>query len=177
MARSRSDSNRWSGALLDAWKVVDPTTTATVDQLRPPEKVPPARSGHPSERCRHPRNGGLGPSRCSSRHTPRMGSPARARLAVSHVPQQYYRLDAWSLTRASRTLDDPRDVGFRNIILSNHAPELFGIRALPRTHQMGGTNDHQRRRRCRALNPAIFRHSIEVADATSRPRGWSATTR
>ena len=23
--------NRWSGALLDAWKVVDPTTTATVD--------------------------------------------------------------------------------------------------------------------------------------------------
>ena len=27
--------NRWSGALLDAWKVVEPTTTATVDQLRP----------------------------------------------------------------------------------------------------------------------------------------------
>lgn len=163
--------NRWSGALLDAWKVVDPTTTATVDQLRPHLK-----SGfpwHDPDTIREVPSPAEWWARVEpmfiAAYTANGLSPARARLAASHVPQQYYRLDAWSLTEGIEdALRRTRDAGFRNIILSNHAPEL------PRLVRSLGLNKWVERTITSAgvgvekPNPAIFRHSIEVADADVR---------
>ena len=163
--------NRWSGALLDAWKVVEPTTTATVDQLRPHLK-----SGFP---WHDPDTVREAPSPAEwwarvepmfiAAYTANGLSPARARIAASQVPQQYYRLDAWSLTEGIEdALRRTRNAGFRNIILSNHAPEL------PRLVRSLGLTEWVERTITSAgvgaekPNPAIFSHSIEVADADVR---------
>lgn len=49
----------------------------------------------------------------------------RAELAAALVPTEFYGVDAWTIVDgAEAALRVTRTAGFRNVILSNHAPEL-----------------------------------------------------
>lgn len=163
--------NRWSGALLDAWKIIDPTATATADQIRPHLK-----SGfpwHDPDTTREVQSPAAWWAQVEpmfiEAYTANGLSPAHARVAASHVPQQYYRPDAWSLTGgATDALRLTRDAGFRNIILSNHAPELPGL-----VRSLGLAEWVERTITSASVgaekpNPAIFAYAIEAAEADTR---------
>lgn len=117
----------WSGALVDAWKSIDPACTATAQELRPylregfpwhsPEIVRPAQSAAQWWTMLRPifinayLKNGL--------------DLAGAEAAASRVPTEFFRPEAWSVVDgAHAALRLTKDAGFRNIVLSNHAPEL-----------------------------------------------------
>ncbi|MGN6220568.1 MAG: hypothetical protein ACTHNQ_13785 [Microbacterium sp.] len=85
----------WSGALLDAWRRIDIGAAGTVDQLRPY-----LRDGFPWH-------------------------DTATEVAAFYVPTEFYRRDAWVvIDGAEAALELTRAAGYRNILLSNHAPEL-----------------------------------------------------
>jgi putative hydrolase of the HAD superfamily len=52
-------------------------------------------------------------------------TPETAELAIAEIPREYYRPTAWTLAEdAIPALQHTAGVGYRNVILSNHAPEL-----------------------------------------------------
>jgi putative hydrolase of the HAD superfamily len=117
----------WSGALLDAWRQVQPSTMVTADLLRPY-----LRSGfpwHAPDVVRAP----LSPEQWWASLRPViMGAYVRAGLDTDHaasatacVPAEFYRTDAWTVIQgATEALRVTSDAGYRNVILSNHPPEL-----------------------------------------------------
>jgi putative hydrolase of the HAD superfamily len=92
------------------------------------------------------------------------GERPLAREAAREVPAIFYRTTAWSvIDGAMEALALTRDAGYRNIILSNHPPELptlvdsLGLsRLVERTITsalVGADKPH----------PSIFRHALHVA--------------
>lgn len=89
--------------------------------------------------------------------------------AAARVGGQYYRVDAWELIDgATEALALTRQYGYRNVILSNHAPELPQLVAalgldvdLVITSAMVGAEKP---------NPRIFAHALQISDAG--PERW-----
>ncbi len=118
---------RWAGALVDAARVVDPTTNVTVEQVRPslgsgfpwhqPEVVRPATS--PSQWRAE-----LAPVFVRAYRAAGMPDDLAER-AAAQVRVEYYRPESWQLRKgAVEALTLVRRAGFRSLILSNHGPEL-----------------------------------------------------
>lgn len=117
----------WAGALLDALTVVDPKANVTLDRLRPglstgfpwhtPDEVVDARTP----------DGwwwSLRPTFLAAYHGAGV-HPSTARAAADRVREEFYRQDAWELIDGSlEALSTTRSAGYRNVILSNHGPEL-----------------------------------------------------
>jgi putative hydrolase of the HAD superfamily len=56
------------------------------------------------------------------------GSPTLAEAAIAAVPASFYRADAWTpIEGAVEALGITKAAGYRNVILSNHAPELSSL--------------------------------------------------
>jgi len=119
--------NLWSGALLDAWRRVDDQAVGTVEQLRPHlrDRFP----WHDSLTVRTAQTpdewwAALHPVFVEA-YTALGVDAVRADEAASHVPAEFYRRDAWTvIDGAEGALSVTKTAGYRNIILSNHAPEL-----------------------------------------------------
>lgn len=162
---------RWAGALLDALALIGPTSITagiTADELRPG-----LADGFPWHRPDEI----VGPTDAATwwqRLTPVLvgayeaaGVPSElAVAAASGVAGQFYRLDAWELIDgAVAALELTHDHGFRNVILSNHAPEL------PELVTALGLDPLVDRVITSALigvekpNPRIFRYAIEISGA------------
>lgn len=120
----------WSGALRDALLRVDPSSGITPEQLRPglidgfPWHTPEVTTGP------------LTPAEWWARIRPmfvaaftRTGvDRAVAERAADLAPTEFYRVDAWEVVDGAETaLTLTQDAGYRNVILSNHAPELAGL--------------------------------------------------
>ncbi len=117
----------WAAALLDALRLVRPSTTITAQLLSPhlgsgfpwhtPDVVRPRQS----------------PNQWWATLTPTIVSAyvgagvdaEHAESAAAYVPAEFYRPDAWNLVEgAADALRVTRDAGYRNVILSNHPSEL-----------------------------------------------------
>lgn len=160
---------RWAGAVVDALRRVDPTITTTASDLRPYLK-----SGFPWHRPEivtnpMPAQGWwdrLKPTilaACTAAAIPVDIATTAAKL----LPEEFYRLDAWELIAdALAALTYTRIAGYRNVILSNHGPEL------PRLVIQLGLDDHVELTITSATvgaekpNPAIFNYAISVTGAS-----------
>jgi putative hydrolase of the HAD superfamily len=120
----------WSGALADAWSGVAPSRPVTAAELSPclgagfpwhdPNAVAPPLS--PEQWWAKLRPVFIGA------YTSAGLDHERAEQAALRVPVEYYRPDAWTLIDgAVDALRTTAAAGYRNIILSNHAPELPGL--------------------------------------------------
>lgn len=166
---------RWSGALLDAWKLIDPTASATVDHLRPH-----LRDGFPWHTPQTTRQvqsaaqwwAALRPMFVAA-YTANGLDAAQADAAAARVPDQFYRLGAWTvISGADEALRLTRDAGYRNIILSNHAPELPDlVRALGLADLVEQTITSANVG-AEKPNPAIFTFAMEAAGLTSTQAAW-----
>ena len=117
----------WSGALLDALRLVEPSTTVTPEQLSPL-----LRSGFPwhspdvvgAQQSAEQWWASLTPTIIDAYLG--VGVDAKhAESATASVSAEFYRTDAWTLVEgAPDALRETRDAGYRNVILSNHPPEL-----------------------------------------------------
>jgi putative hydrolase of the HAD superfamily len=167
--------NLWSGALLDAWQHVDPLSAATVEQLRPhlrdrfpwhePDTVRSGQSAAEWWAKLHPM--------FAAAYTANGLDPARAEAAASRVPAEFYRLDAWTIIDgAEEALLVTKTAGYRNIILSNHAPELpelvssLGLASLIEQTITSATVGAEK------PNPAIFTFAMASADVTGTGEVW-----
>jgi putative hydrolase of the HAD superfamily len=93
-------------------------------------------------------------------------APADAERAIAAIPQEYYRSTAWTLaTGAVPALNTITAAGYRNVILSNRAPELpqlvadLGLASwidLTITSAAVGAEKPNRR---------IFEHAIQISGA------------
>jgi putative hydrolase of the HAD superfamily len=122
-----SRSGRWSGALIDALRHVDASLPLTLDEVRPH-----LMTGLPWHTPAHPTRP-LSATDWWSRLTPTFsrvyadcGVPKDvAERAVTRVRQEFVRVSAWTVApQALLALAHTRAAGRRNVILSNHTPEL-----------------------------------------------------
>lgn len=119
--------DRWTGALLDALRHADPTTTITVQQLRP--HLSTGFPWHSPEVSSPPKTASqwwdaLQPTLRRAYSLARVPDEI-AEVAISRVATEFYRPDAWTvIDGATKALAATRDAGYRNVILSNHGPEL-----------------------------------------------------
>lgn len=119
--------DRWSGALLDAWRYVDPTIAATAAQLRP--YLSAGFPWHDPTTVRPPQSAdqwwaALQPLFVTALTENGLGLEL-AEHVVARVPAEFYRVDAWTvIDGAIDALAITKAAGYRNVILSNHAPEL-----------------------------------------------------
>ncbi|MFT3889403.1 MAG: HAD family hydrolase [Arachnia sp.] len=166
---------RWSGALLDAWRLIDPTTSATADHLRP--HLQSGFPWHDADTTREAPSAAewwaaLRPMFVAA-YTANGLDSERADAAAARVPDQYYQPDTWSVVSgAEEALRLVRDAGYRNIILSNHAPELPElVRALGLADLVEMTITSA----CVGAekpNPAIFRYATKAAGLTNTGTAW-----
>ncbi|HEY9293227.1 MAG TPA: HAD-IA family hydrolase [Microlunatus sp.] len=157
----------WAGALREALISVGPTTV-TAAELRPG-----LRNGFPWHRpdviVEQPNADGwwqsltpLFSSACLAAGVPEV----TAAIAAGRVAQTYYRADAWELIDGARqALTETADLGYRNVILSNHGPQL------PQLVTALGLDDLVDRVITSALvgaekpNPAIFEYALMITEA------------
>lgn len=168
-------SGMWSGALVEAMMRVDPSTRLTVEHLRPhlgrgfpwhqPMMLRAAESAaqwwaamHPVFEAAYVANG---------------VDRGRASAAASLVPTEFYRPDAWKLIDgAYEALLLTADAGFRNIVLSNHAPELatlvdrLGIGLLVEETITSASVGAEK------PNPAIFAFALNKAGLANADEAW-----
>lgn len=167
--------NLWSGALLDAWRRVDDETVGTVEQLRPhlSNRFP----WHDTLTVRAPQSAAewwatLHPIFVDAYRALGVDA-ARAEEAASRVPAEFYRRDAWTvIDGAEEALAVTKTAGYRNIILSNHAPELP---ALVRTLGLGGLVEQTLTSAAIGAekpNAAIFEFAMERAGVTTTDDVW-----
>jgi putative hydrolase of the HAD superfamily len=167
--------NLWSGALLDAWRRVDDQTAGTVEQLRPHlrDRFP----WHNTLNVRPPQTpaewwAALHPMFVDA-YTALGVDAVRADEAASHVPVEFYRRDAWTvIDGAEQALLVTKTAGYRNIILSNHAPELP---ALVDTLGLGSLVEQTFTSAAIGAekpNPAIFEFAIDRAGVTAASNVW-----
>lgn len=117
----------WSGALADAW-----TSVGGVPAISPTRLRPFLGTGFPWHSPAEVRTPGSAQSWWQElrpvliRAYVSSGLSAdRAEAAVAIVPETFYRVDAWALIDgAKEALKITKGAGYRNLILSNHAPEL-----------------------------------------------------
>lgn len=120
----------WSGALADAWKAVGGSPAISPAELRPF-----LGSGFPWHNPGEVRTPAPPQSWWQALRPVLMGayigagaSQDKAEDAVAVVPASFYRADAWTcIDGAEEALAVTRDAGYRNVILSNHGPELPGL--------------------------------------------------
>ena len=117
----------WSGALLDALRLVQPSTTVTAELLSPhlgsgfPWHTPDVTRARQSPEQWWAT---LAPTIVSA-YAGAGVDAEHAESAAAHVPAEFYRPDAWTLVEgAADALRVTRNAGYRNVILSNHPPEL-----------------------------------------------------
>lgn len=159
----------WSGAIVDALRRIDPTITTTASDLRPHLK-----SGFPWHRPEIVTNPST-PQAWWDRLTPTIVAACTAvaipvdiaTATAKLLPEEFYRPDAWQLIEDARAaLTHTRTAGYRNVILSNHGPEL------PRLVTQLGLDDHVELTITSAIvgaekpNPTIFQHAIGVTGAS-----------
>jgi putative hydrolase of the HAD superfamily len=119
--------NLWAGALADAWKSVGGSPAISPAELRPllSNRFP----WHTPAEVRTPVTAqtwwqALRPVFLGA-FVGAGGSPTLAEAAVAAVPASFYRTAAWTLIDgAVEALAITKTAGYRNVILSNHAPEL-----------------------------------------------------
>lgn len=117
----------WSGALRDACRSVDPTSSLSVELLRPH-----LHDGFPWHQPMTVRREQSAEQWWAALHslfvtalTANGLSLEFAERATARVAIEYYRVDAWSvIDGAMDALAITKSAGYRNVILSNHAPEL-----------------------------------------------------
>ena len=167
--------NLWSGALLDAWRRVDDQTMGTVEQLRPHlrDRFP----WHDTLTVRAAQTpagwwAALHPMFVEA-YTALGVDAVRAEEAASHVPVEFYRRDAWTvIDGAEEALSVTMTAGYRNIILSNHAPELP---ALVDTLGLGGLVEQTFTSAAIGAekpNAAIFEFAMNRAGVTAAGDVW-----
>jgi putative hydrolase of the HAD superfamily len=158
----------WSGAILDALRRIDPMITTTVADLKP--HLAAGFPWHRPDVTIEP----VGPevwwarlrpvimAACTAAKVP-VGTAA---AAADLVPEEFYRFDAWQLIDGADTaLARTRAAGYRNVILSNHAPELpelVGRLGLAEYVDLTITSAEIGAEK---PNPVIFRYAIKVARA------------
>jgi putative hydrolase of the HAD superfamily len=117
----------WSGALLDACRAIEPTTALTIDSLRPHLSA-----GFPwhdpatvrAEQSAQDWWSALQPVFVAALVANGIEHDHAERVAEL-VPDEFYRPDAWALIDgAMEALTLTKAAGYRNVVLSNHAPEL-----------------------------------------------------
>lgn len=165
----------WAGALRDAWRCVDDTIMLSAEQLRPhlrkrfpwhdPSIVHAPVSAAQWWAALHPV--------FVDAFTASGADPALAAEAASQVATELYRVDAWKATDgAEDALALTRNAGFRNIILSNHAPELPGlVEALELSTWVEETLTSAAIG-AEKPNPAIFEFALRRAGVTNRESAW-----
>lgn len=165
----------WSGALLDAWRFVDPSTSATVSQIRP----------HLRDRFPWHDPGTERPPQTPTEWWAALRlvfvaayisnglDATRAEAAASRVQTEFTRPDAWTvIDGAQEALRITDAAGFRNIILSNHVPEL------PELVDALGLADLIEQTITSAAvgaekpNPAIFRFAMAAAGISNVNETW-----
>lgn len=167
--------NLWSGALLDAWRRVDDRTVGTAEQLRPylRDRFP----WHDTLTVRAPQSpadwwAALHPMFVEAYMALGVDS-VRADEAACHVPAEFYRRDAWTvIDGAEEALSVTKTAGYRNIILSNHAPELpalvdaLGLSGLVEQTFTSAAIGAEK------PNPAIFEFAMDRAGVTTAGDVW-----
>lgn len=165
----------WSGALVDALRTVDPQTPVTAAQVRP--WLEDGFPWHRPDRLRRAQS----PQQWWSALRPLLlaaftgvgASPAEAERAVSRVPAAYYRPGAWTVVEgAAQALRMTAGAGCRNLVLSNHGPEL------PALVDALGLGEHVDATITSALvgaekpHPAIFDHALRLAGLEPGDEAW-----
>lgn len=165
----------WPSALVDAMMRTDPSASLTVDQLRPhlgrgfpwhePATVRAAQTPeawwaaiHPVFEAAYAANG---------------VDEVPARSAALLVASEFYRPDAWVvIDGAYEALLLTSDAGYRNVILSNHAPELptlVDALGLGELIEQTITSAHVGAEK---PNPAIFAFALERSGVTTAADAW-----
>jgi putative hydrolase of the HAD superfamily len=158
----------WSATLESALRLVAPGLGVTATALRPELSV--GLPWHTPDETVPPRT----PAEWWSAQRPlflrafaRAGVPEQiAARAVAEIPTEYYRPGAWALADgAEAALQVAGAAGYRNAILSNHAPELpilvdaLGLGPLvDRTITSAAVGAEK-------PNPLIFRHALDAMSA------------
>lgn len=167
--------NLWSGALLDAWRRVDSNTASTVDQLR--RHLGDGFPWHDPSTVRAEQSAAewwaaLSPVFVNA-YTALGVDGASAEAAASLVATEFYRRDAWTvIDGAEDALALTKAAGCRNIILSNHAPELpvlveaLGLAGLVEQTLTSALIGAEK------PNPAIYRYAMSRAGITTGGGAW-----
>ena len=159
---------RWSGALVDAVHQVDPSVALRAEQLRPllqsgfPWHQPDVVVEVPTSAAWWAR---LRPVILNAYLTAGITRQV-ADAAADLLPATYYCSDAWRLVPdATSALEHARRSGHRNVIVSNHAPELpnlvrdLGLSPLIELTITSAAVGAEK------PNPIIFQRAIDLAGA------------
>lgn len=165
----------WAQALVDAWRACGGGPELSAECVRPH-----LRDGfpwHTPDIVRGPSSAdgwwdGIQPVLTDALRQAGAGDVAAMR-AAREVRREFYRPDAWSVVDGAReALMLVADSGFRNVILSNHPPELPGsVGALglspwvERTITSGTLGIEK-------PNPAFFAHAFEICDVREPAECW-----
>lgn len=165
----------WSGALVDVLKSIDPQTQVTAAQMRPwledgfpwhhPDTVREAQSPQQWWSALRPL--------LVSAFTGVGLSSEEAERAASCVPTEYYRPEAWTVVEgAEEALLTTAAAGYRNLVLSNHGPELPGLvdavglgRHIEVTITSAAVGAEK-------PNPVIFAHAARLAGLDDKGEAW-----
>lgn len=165
---------RWSGALVEAVRRIDPHVSLCADEVRPllqsgfPWHQPDVVVEVTTSAAWWTR---LRPVIMNAYAAAGI-APQVANAAAELLPTTYYSPDAWCLVAdAIEALEQARLAGYRNVILSNHAPELPDLvrtLGLSRLIELTITSAAVG---VEKPNPLIFQHAIDLADAGVE-RSW-----
>ena len=165
---------RWSGALVEAVRRVDPHTSLRADQVRPllqsgfPWHQPDVVVEVTTSAAWWAR---LRPVIMNAYATVGV-APQVASAAADLLPTTYYSPGSWRLVaHAVGALEQAQLAGYRNVILSNHAPELpdlvrdLGLSPMIELTITSAAVGAEK------PNPLIFQYAIDLADACVE-RSW-----
>ncbi|PZF55274.1 haloacid dehalogenase [Curtobacterium sp. MCSS17_008] len=92
--------------------------------------------------------------------------PGTADEAIAQIPGEFYRPSAWTLAGDAVTaLRSTEQAGYRNVILSNHAPELPVLVTALGLGPMVDTTVTSALVGAEKPNPRIFRHALQLTGA------------
>ena len=163
-----SREGRWSGALVDALRQVDPHSVVAREALRPH-----LRTGFPWHQPEVVTEA-LSPSQWWARLLPTILAAceavavprAVAEAAADLLPEVYYRVDAWTIAPdATSALATALAAGYRNVIVSNHGPELPDLVRNLELDKLIDATITSAAVGAEKPNPAFFRHALDATGA------------
>jgi putative hydrolase of the HAD superfamily len=167
--------NLWSGALADAWESVGGSPAISPTELRPflSDRFP----WHTPDEVRTP---GTAENWWQALHAVFLGafvgaggSPTLAEAAVAAVPASFYRTGAWTpIDGAVEALGITKAAGYRNVILSNHAPELPSLVAALGLSDLVDLTITSAAVGAEKPNRAIFEHAMRAAGVKPTDDTW-----